>query len=362
MINKDDLISLSWEQKQKFRAAIEYGYFDDYEDNPRQWKHTLVGSLLWRYPQRCATLNRLKDIAGHIPTWDDMTDENLRDFVDETTDVMAASSAKTVCAQLKAVLNENKRKIPSQEFMRILSVKGEVSQAVYLTRDEMQRIVDFKPVTDIEKYAHRTFVIALLTGARSCDAAKLSINHCDIDTGTLSYVPKKTPGIVVTVPVDERMGLRSFLAIKKIHECSKAVYNNAIRNICCECGIDTMCSIQRRGQSVTAPKWQLVSSHTARRSFATNLYLSGASIEDVALLMGHGKNIETTKRYLCAERQVSNVIMSYFRPEREHPSSVDSYSYNKAIDDTLDYLVANEVIAPEGLTHRQISELKIEVP
>ena len=359
MINKDDLISLSWEQKRKFRAGIKYGYFDDYEDNPRQWKHTLVGSLLWRYPERCKTLNRLKDIVGHVPTWDDMTDENLRDFVDETVDSVAASSAKTVCAELKSILNENKRKIPSEEFMRILSVRGEVSQSVYLTREEMQRIIDYKPMTDIERYVHRTFAIALMTGARSCDAAKLTINYCDIDTGTLSYVPKKTPGIVVTVPVDERMGLRAFLASKKQNECSKAVYNNVIRSICNQCGIDTMCSIKRRGKAITAPKWELVSSHTARRSFATNLYLAGASIEDIALLMGHGKNIETTKRYICAERQISNVILSYFHPERERPSTIDAFSYNKAIDDTLGFLVKESIIAEQGLTYRQIGEMKI---
>ena len=69
MINTDDLISLSWEQKKKYRAAIAYGYFDNYEDNPRQWKHSLVGAFLWRYPHRTATLNRLKDLVGHIPQW-----------------------------------------------------------------------------------------------------------------------------------------------------------------------------------------------------------------------------------------------------------------------------------------------------
>lgn len=317
MINKDDLVSLTWEQKRKFRAAIEYGYLDNYEDNPREWRHSFVGSFLRRYHTRTATLNRFREIIGSIPTWDDMTNENLRDFVDETIESMAASSAKTICAELKAVLNENKRKVPSEEFAKILSINGETSQAVYLTRDEMKRIIDYNPSGELERFVRRNFIVEFLTGARRCDAEKLSINHCDIETGTISYVPQKTPNIIVTVPVDERLNLRGFLADCYYRECSSGVFNDVIRRICRACNIDSTCTIRRRGESVTAQKWQLVSSHTARRSFATNLYLAGVSLEDVAVLMGHGKNIETTKRYICAERKLSSNVMKYFQPQNE---------------------------------------------
>lgn len=317
MINKDDLVSLTWEQKKKFRAAINNGFFDDYEKSPREWKHSFVGAFITRYSQRTFTLCRLREIVGHIPTWDDMTDDTLRDFVDEAQDVLTMSSCKTICAELKAVLNENRRKIPSEEFMRILTVKGEASQAVYLTREEMQRIIDYTPIGRLEQFVRRNFIVEFLTGARRCDAERLTINNCDIDTGTLSYVPQKTPGIVVTVPVDERLKLRNFLADDYTRECGRDVFNEVIRRICRECGIDTETTIRRRGEYVTEPKWRLVSSHTARRSFATNLYLAGVSLEDIALLMGHGTNIETTKRYICAERKMSSNVMAYFQPPQE---------------------------------------------
>ncbi|UKK52706.1 tyrosine-type recombinase/integrase [Prevotella sp. E2-28] len=317
MINLDDLVSLSWEQKKKYRAAIAYGYFDDYEVNPRTWKHSLVGALLWRYPNRAATLNRLRDIVGHNPQWEDMTDDVIRDFVDETSEVMAMSSAKTICAELKAVLNENRRKVPSDDFMKLLSLKNEASQAVYLTREEIMRVINYKPANDVERFVRRNFLVEFMTGARRCDAERLTINHCDIDTGTLSYVPQKTPGIVVTVPVDERLNLRELLADKYYRDCCDDVFNTIIRRICKACQIDTICTIKRRGVNVTAPKYELVSSHTARRSFATNLYLAGVSLEDIAMLMGHGKNIETTKRYICAERPISKNIMAYFKRQEQ---------------------------------------------
>ncbi len=305
---------LDFEQNKKFQAAIAAGYFETYEADPRKWKHTFVGSFLRKYPERSKTLDRISDIVGSIPTWDDIDDDLLRDFVDECQeDGLAASSIRTICAQLKSVINENRRKVKSEDYDKILSVKGEASQAVYLTRDEMKRIIKFQVVGEIEKFVRRNFVVSMLTGARHVDAELMTINNCDADTGTLSYVPQKTPGIVVTVPIDERLGLRKFLSDKYQRDCCMSVFNDTIRNICRLCDIDTECTIKRRGQLVTAPKWELVSSHTARRSFATNLYLSGVSIEDIALLMGHGKNIETTKRYICAEREMSSSVMSYFQ-------------------------------------------------
>lgn len=325
-MRKEEIKSFNFEQRKKFRNAIEEGYFDDYDANPREWKHTFVGSFLWKYPTRTATLNRIREIVGHVPMWEDITDDNLRDFVDECQEEgMAMSSVRTVCAELKAVLNANKRKFPSEDFMRILSVKGETSQAVYLTRDEMMRIMNYKPIGLLDQFVKRNFVVEFLTGARRCDAERLTINNCDIDTGTLSYVPQKTPGIIVTVPVDERLHLRDYLADKYYRDCGNDVFNETLRKICKACNIDTICTIMRRGQSVTAPKWELVSSHTARRSFATNLYLAGISLEDIAILMGHGKNIETTKRYICAERQMSSNVMAYFQPQEEEINLFDNY-------------------------------------
>ena len=312
-----EINGLNYEQNKKYQAAIIAGYFDDYGENPREWKHTLVGTLLYKYPERTKTLNRLRGIIGAIPTWEDLTDDVLRDFVDECQEEgMATSSMKTICAELKSIINANRRKVSSEDFMKILSIKNEASQAVYLTREEMQRIIRFKPYTQLEQYVRRNFIIAMLTGARMCDAMKLTINNCDADTGILSYVPQKTPGIVVNVPVDERFGLRKFLADKYKRECCRAVFNETIRSICYQCNIDSECTIKRRGKLITARKYELVSSHTARRSFATNLYLAGISLEDIALMMGHGKNIETTKRYICAERKMSFSVMAYFQPTK----------------------------------------------
>jgi len=310
-----ELRGLSLDQNKRFRFAIECGYFDTWEADPRKWKHTFVGAFLWKYPSRVKLLNVLKDMLGAIPVWDDLNDETLRDLVDELSEQgLATSSMRTMCAELKALLNENTKYVPSTNFQKILSVKGAASQNVYLTTKEMELFLSYKPQTETEHFVHRNFCVGMMTGARRDDTYRLSISNCDIETNMLSYVPQKTPGIVVHVPVDEKHGLRMFLADSCPNPCCDDTFNEIVRRICKTIGIDTVCSVVKAGRNKTAPKYELVSSHTARRTFATNLYLAGVSLEDIAMMMGHGKNIETTKRYICAERTLNPNVMSYFQP------------------------------------------------
>ena len=309
---------LNYEQNKKFRYAIDCGYFDDWESNQRAWRHTFCGAFIWKYPTRIKVLNIFSDILGRKPLWDDINDDLLRDIVNELTEQkLAMSSVKTMCAELKALLNENRRRVPSADFAKILSVKGAATKSVYLTAQEMEQFISYVPQTDTEQFVHRNFCVGMLTGARLVDATRLTISNCDIETGMLSYVPQKTPGIVVHVPVDERHGLRMFLADVSRIDCGRDTYNETLRKICRNVGINSICTAVKAGQSRIAEKYHHVSSHTARRTFATNLYLAGVSLEDIALMMGHGKNIETTKRYICAERNLSPKVMSYFQPANQ---------------------------------------------
>ena len=316
-----ELTSLSYEQNKKYQSAINSGFFDGYEKSPRQWKHSFCGAYVWRYPGRIRALRIFRDMLGRNPEWPDITDTNLKDLVEEFSEAgMAPSSIRTLCSELKALISGNaEQNPPSANFRKILSPKGNASQSVYLTRDEMKKFIEFKPITDAERYVHRNFCVAMLTGARRVDAEQLTMANCDIETGTLSYVPQKTPNIVVTVPVDERFPLRKFLADERANRfpCCSDTFNVLVRRICQACGFTTEHSVLKRNKNITAEKWQLVSSHTARRSFATNLYLAGVSLEDIALMMGHGRNIETTKRYICAERPLTPSVIAYFQPNSQ---------------------------------------------
>ncbi|NCD10514.1 MAG: hypothetical protein EOL98_14090, partial [Negativicutes bacterium] len=72
-----------------------------------------------------------------------------------------------------------------------------------------------------------------------------------------------------------------------------------IKIICRKVGIDEPVTLYQRGGRRTLPKWQFVATHTARRSFATNLYLDGYSIKQISGMMGH-KNTNMTEKYIIS--------------------------------------------------------------
>ena len=335
-----EIIGLSYEQTVRMQFAIKKGLLDGYERDPRGWRHSFVGSFIWKYPKRVKQLMHIIDIVGHTPTWEDITDEVVKDFVDETKERMAVSSSRTICAEFKAFLNENKKKIAASEYNDMLTLDNEKSQFIYLTNSEVDRFIAYRPRGKKERFCYRNFCVELLTGARLCDCKTLTIHNCDIQTGLLSYVPQKTPNIIVRVPIDERHNLRTILSMDNMEECGDDTVNENIRMICKRIGLYEECTERRAGNIIVDSKWKLVTTHTARRSFATNLYLAGFALEDIAMMMGHGKNIETTKRYICAERNITPNIMAYFQEVSIHP--VLGVLYTKNTDMKQDIKVIKE--------------------
>jgi integrase len=65
--------------------------------------------------------------------------------------------------------------------------------------------------------------------------------------------------------------------------------------------------VQRRGRSeiLINPKYKLISTHTARRSFATNAFEASVPIEDISALVGHA-NVETTRHYIKLDQNAKN--------------------------------------------------------
>lgn len=72
---------------------------------------------------------------------------------------------------------------------------------------------------------------------------------------------------------------------------SQQAYNTMVKRLCKRAGITDKTLVERtRGTKIVRkqiPKYQLVSSHTARRSLATNMYLAGIPAARIMLITGH---------------------------------------------------------------------------
>lgn len=308
---------LTYEQKEKYGNAIRQGYFSDYDGT--SWRHsTFYGAYIWKHPGRIKIIKIFEELLGHRPGWEDITDDNLRDLFGEISSRYSPNSTKVICAEINAVIRENDdtKTIPSVNFGKVLKAKSVPIQAVYLTMDEIARIRDYNPRTKSAKRVKRLFMIECLTGARMSDCVNISTDNISEDGRTLVYVSKKSH-VEVTVPIHR--WLRPFLvnpdgdSVVEVPLCS---YNRLLRKMCVECEINEKVKVFQKGAEFTGPKYDFVSSHTGRRSFATNLSKSGVPLEQISLLMGHMNgnvpNIIMTQRYIVGKMSIHPKVFKVF--------------------------------------------------
>lgn len=302
---------LSYEDSCKYQAAIRRGYLDDYEENPRAWRQSFVGAFITKHHNRIPVLDMLRQICGHTPTWEDLDDSTLRELTRVLSEHYSSNTARNRCAEIRAVINsfDGEVNMPSVKFSKILRVKPEASENIYLTLEELKRIINYTPLTENERYVKKIFLIEAFTGARNCDSIHLSGANCNPDNDMLHYVSRKTHRDItlpVWAPVVPYLNddCNSFVTL--------ATFNYLLRGICQKCGICDIVSVWRCGEQRIGEKWNYVSSHTGRRSYATNLYVSGIDPCTIAEWMGHSDPDITIKRYIIGHREISDDARKFF--------------------------------------------------
>ena len=210
--------------------------------------------------------------------------------------------------QLSGVMSIYEDELPTTNFRSVMQLKCEPSQHVALSEDEVEKIHNYVPRTKVEADIKRAFMLECLCGARSCDIVSLS--ESNIHDGWLTYISQKTK-TETSVPVHRYLRMYLEQSVNK-KTYQRAVVCNTIKRICKRCGINTIVKIFTKGHWVTKEKWELIGSHTARRSFATQLALRGVPVPTISKLMGHS-NTKMTSRYICIEnKDIGDKAMEFF--------------------------------------------------
>lgn len=155
-----------------------------------------------------------------------------------------------------------------------VDVEQEDSYATYLTMNEITRIYYYKGLTRFQERIKDLFVIGCLTALRYSDYSTLAkVNF----QGDFIVKNTKKTGIKVIVPMHDYV--KEIIAKYDYNiefGLSNQHFNRYIKKICKQIGFSEPLSFSfTQGGTlvnVTRQKWELISSHTARRSAATNMY------------------------------------------------------------------------------------------
>lgn len=168
--------------------------------------------------------------------------------------------------------------------------------AIYLNQEEINQIRTVE-LSQFLSHIRNIFLIAYYTGQRYSD-----IEQIIGQTGNIITVTQQKTGAKVSIP--RKPELDEILKRINSNEVPTNQYiNRAIKEIGQIAGIceNVQIATYRGGQKeiVTGPKYEFITSHTARRSFATNAILAGISAEIVMKFTGH-KSYNEFQKYLRA--------------------------------------------------------------
>lgn len=273
---------------------------------------TLKEAFLRKFNKNRKILEYFEEANGCECTWENITKVRLQIYVDYLRTKLSPNGVKAYCSRLKTVLNLYSDEHPMpQGFEKVLNIRKDASENVYLTIEEVQRLIEYKPRSDAEWIIRNLFVIGCLTGARHSDYERFDSHNFNGEN--LAYVSIKTHQ-KTEIPLSE--SLKRIISESEAKGYTNIVFtgvyfNRIIKNICRRCHIDEVLTLYNRGETKTQEKWKYVTSHTARRTFATNLYLNGVDIYTISRLCGHS-SVEVTKTYICCGPKVDNKVMKYF--------------------------------------------------
>lgn len=185
------------------------------------------------------------------------------------------------------------------------SIKEEDSHAVYLNMDELATLNALK-LDEEARQVRDIFLIGCFTGLRYSDYSRLSEENF-LDEN-ITILTKKTE-TKVTIPIHsiikeiiDRNGGYGFLKYKY----SQQSFNKSIKAICKKAGITDKIMLEyTRGFDKVREvykKYELVSTHTARRTAATNMYLAGIPTFRIMLITGH-KSESAFYRYIRIQKE-----------------------------------------------------------
>ena len=169
------------------------------------------------------------------------------------------------------------------------------------------------------KRARGLFLIGCYTGLRVSDFSRLNTAHI----GRHITIKTHKTGIPVVIPIHPVVREIIEGGFDLTNTISDQKLNEQIKELCRLAGItnDVLVNRNEGGHNVERiyPKYKLVSSHTARRSFATNAYKSGVPTIAIMKITGHTKE-STFLKYIKVSAEENAEILSrhpFFMQETE---------------------------------------------
>lgn len=260
-------------------------------------------------------MKNLEDVSGKPFSWKSAGYDYYLEFVDYLKGInLRPSTIDKIIKNLKVFLSWadlTDHLEVNQDFKKTLSGKSlfakidkSETEHVYLTESEIQQITDTS-IEDNKLFEIRDlFVIGCWTGLRVSDLSRLK--RANIHDNVITITAKKTNQTVVIPVTAELQNILDKYPDELPTAPTDQHFNREIKKVCELAGInEPVLQDIRKGSLKTVaslPKYKIVTAHTARRSFATNLYRRGIPSTQLMMLTGH-KTEDAFLKYIKVSKE-----------------------------------------------------------
>jgi len=205
---------------------------------------------------------------------------------------------------------------------KIFSHAQKPADNIYLTRSELKKIEELDLSDHAQMEMHRDiFIIGAYTGLRYSDFSRIGKRNIttvtdkeDQPVRVIKIFMKKVNSYVYIPihPTVERL-LKYHDYNLKQYKITNAVMNRHLKLIGQKAGIDDgvtkVVYRSKKGVKTRHKKYELITTHTARRSFATNAYKAGVPMLNIMRVTGH-KTSQAFLKYISFDDEENAVMMA----------------------------------------------------
>lgn len=233
------------------------------------------------------------------------TDEMGKELLDEFADFMHVEeglkigTVKGLVQRIKYLLKKAQAKgYKVDESYTDVRIRNEDLSFIYLSKRDISRIYYFDGLTKRQKQLRDIFILGCMTGLRFSDYSRLTKDNIKGDN--IQMLTQKTK-VKVCIPITKY--------VREIFEkynnilpkaCKIQYFNKVLKEILRKVGMTEIITLEREiaGEIVTIkiPKYELATSHMARRTFITNMIKDNVSENRLKGFTGH-KSSECLSRY-----------------------------------------------------------------
>jgi len=232
---------------------------------------------------------------------------------------LVTNSAGKIIRLLKGFVNYQVTKgiIPAVDLSKFKVVEEE-TDAIYLTEKEIKAIYELNLTDDNELEEIRDiFVVGCYTGLRYSDLSTLSAEHIDQVNGYINIKQRKVHKSVV-IPMIDYVPVILQKYNYNLPKVPSYKFNERIKELGKKINLNLQVTLVHKKGSARVThvfkKWELISSHTCRRSFCTNMYLAGFPAEELMKISGH-KNPSAFMRYIKVDNMQAANRLKNFRKQ-----------------------------------------------